>query len=105
MTFAQASLSPLPGVDVVPMHEQGVPILINRDLPRNGYWDHPVNCIRPGEMELQFVGFFDWDMLGFRDFRYYEVTIGASPTDADVVGRSALIECAAVRVLYGKPMI
>jgi hypothetical protein len=69
------------------------PIHINRDLPRGGYWDHPPTMLLPGEADLRFVRWFDFDPLGFRDFRYYEVHIVSSSVHAEISGRVALIEC------------
>lgn len=69
------------------------PIHINRDLPRSGYWDHPPLMLLPGEADLRFVRWFDFDQLGFRDFRYYEVHIVSSSVYADIPGRAALIDC------------
>jgi hypothetical protein len=92
----------LPGFRVVPIPDSGVPILINRDMPRRGYWDHPVSRIRPAEVELHLIRFFDFDELGFRDWRYYEVFIHSSATYPDTVGRAALIECKHATVLFSK---
>ena len=69
------------------------PIHINRDLPRGGYWDHPPTMLLPGEADLRFVRWFDFDELGYRDFRYYEVQIVSSSAHAEISGRAALIDC------------
>lgn len=89
----------LPGFRVVPGIEHGTPILINRDLPRSGYWDHPVNRVRPGNVELHLVRFFDFDVLGDREYRYLEVLVHASATYPGVVGRVALIEFGHAKVM------
>ena len=93
----------LPGFRVVPDGLYGARILINRDLPRGGSWDHPVSLVRPDEVELHLLGFFDFDELGFRDYRYFEVLIHSSPTYPDIVGRVALIEVHHAKVLFTKP--
>ncbi|MFN0078498.1 MAG: hypothetical protein ACKVY0_18730 [Prosthecobacter sp.] len=99
------SPSPLPlhGFCIVPLVEDGTPISINRDMPRSGYWDHPIALIRPSEVELHLLRFFDFDQLGCREFCYYEVVIHASATYPDLVGRDALIEVRNARVLFTKP--
>ena len=66
----------LEGFTIAPISE--CPIHINRDLSRCGYWDYPLERVRPEEVELAFLRFFDFDQLDFRDFRYYEVLIQAS---------------------------
>jgi hypothetical protein len=93
---------PLAGFRVVPDLERGTPILINRDLPRGGYWDHPISRVRSSEVELWLLRFFDFDQLGDRDYPYFEVSIHASPTYPDIVGRAALIEVANAKVLFSK---
>jgi hypothetical protein len=45
---------PLPGFTVVPILGHGTPIMINRDLPRSGYWDHPVTSIKPRDAEMNY---------------------------------------------------
>jgi hypothetical protein len=97
-----AEPTPLPGFRVIPAVTDGTPIHINRDIPRTGYWDHPVAEVRPDDVELHFLRFFDWDELGHRDFAYYEVMVHASRI-AEIVGRAALIKCAYARVLYDAP--
>ncbi len=84
---------PMRAFHVVPNAPLGVPIHVNRAAPRTGYWDHPPNRILPGEAELHFVRWFDFDQLDFRDFRYYEVQVATSSVHPEIVGRAALIEC------------
>ena len=95
--------SALPGFRIVPGGLYGASILINRDLPRSGYWDHPISEVRPDDVELHLLRFFDFDELGFRDYRYFEVFIHSSPTYPDIVGRVALIEVQHAKVLFTKP--
>jgi len=57
-----------------------------------GYWDHPVNRIRPGEAEMHFLEYFDWNRLDYLDFRYYRVQIAKFDSRPELVGREALIE-------------
>jgi hypothetical protein len=93
----------LRGFRVIPRSESGVPIMINRDLPGGGYWDHPISLVRPHDVELHLLRFFDFDQLGFRDFKYYEVMIHASETYPEIVGRAALIECEYAQVFQNDP--
>jgi hypothetical protein len=87
---------------VVPTGEDGTPILINRTSPPAGYWDHPVRSVKPEEVVLRFVRFWDWDDLGHRDFEYIEVAIEAFPQHSDLVARPALLEVQHVRVFFDK---
>jgi hypothetical protein len=93
-----AEPSPLQGFRIVPDSEQGTTISINRDLPRSGYWDYPIQRVGPADVELHLLRFFDFDQLGYRDFEYYEVSIHASGTYPDIVGRVALIDVDHARV-------
>ena len=93
-----AEPSVLPGFRIVP----GTPIFINRDLPRSGYWDHPVSRVRPDEVELHLLRFFDFDQLGYRDFRYFEIVVHASTKYPDIIDRAALIEVEHAKVLLDK---
>jgi hypothetical protein len=99
---AASSAKPLalPNFQIVPNSESGAPILINRDLPRSGYWDHPISEVKPSDVELHLLRFFDFDELNFRDFRYYEVVIQASKTHPEIIGRVALIEVEYTKVLF-----
>jgi hypothetical protein len=97
-----AEPSPLPSFRIVPAVEHGTPIFINRDLPRSGYWDHPVSRVRSDEVELHLLRFFDFDQLGYRDFRYFEVVVHALTKYPDIIGRAALIEFEHARVLFDK---
>jgi hypothetical protein len=93
------------GLRIVPDSEHGVPIMISRDQEGSGYWDHPVNRVGPNDAELEFVGFFDFDQLGFRNFRYYDVLIRSSLTHPEIAGRAALLDCDYAKVFYEKPRV
>jgi hypothetical protein len=64
--------------------------LINR-TGASGYWDDPVTQLEKGDCELRFIQFFDWWVLGFRDYAFYRVRIVASPRYPHLVGRDALV--------------
>ena len=78
---------------VVPSIETA-PIMIQNprpDKPR-GYWDHPINRLSPGEAEMHFLRYFDWNRMDYADLRYYHVVIARFDYHTDLVGREALIE-------------
>jgi len=85
---------------VIPVSESGVSININREKERSGYWDYPLQQIRPGEADLRYLKYFDFDMLGFRDFSYYQVRVVASNKYPDIVGRDALITTWHAKIFY-----
>ena len=64
--------------------------LINR-TGDSGYWDDPVTQLEKGDCELHFIQFFDWSVLGFRDFAFYRVRIVNSSRYPHLVGRDALL--------------
>jgi hypothetical protein len=89
---------PIPETD--PQGEHGVPILINRTHPASGYWDDPVKLVKPGDADMRFAGFFDWDVVGWRDFEFCRVVIAGFSTQPHVVGRLALIAPQYVDVMF-----
>jgi len=97
-----ASPNRLNDFHVIPVSEYGVPININREKERSGYWDHPLQQIRPGEADLRFLKYFDFDMLGFRDFYYYQVRIIGSDKYPDIIGRDALITTVHAKIFFNQ---
>ena len=85
---------PIPFFQILPSNEHGTPIMIQ--MPRQGaptgYWDDPVNLIKPRKAELQFIAYFDWNQMDYIDLRYYRVKIASFDAHPDLVGREALIE-------------
>jgi hypothetical protein len=83
---------PIPFFQVVP-NSKVIPIMIQNPRPNNpsGYWDHPVNCISPGEAEMHFLGYFDWNRLDYVDFQYYRIQIAKFGGRSELVAREALI--------------
>jgi hypothetical protein len=63
-----------------------------RSAKETGYWDHPLNRVKPGEAELHFIAYFDWNHMDYVDFRYYRVRIARFDGHSDVDGRDALID-------------
>lgn len=89
--FLASRSNPIMNIHIVPAFEYGVPISINRNIPPSGYWDYPKNIIEPKEVDLRYIGLFDFDLLGFRNFEFYLVRIVNSTTDKLVINRNALI--------------
>lgn len=84
--------SAIPFFRIVPRGHE--PIMIQNPRPGvgTGYWDHPVNSIQPGQAELLFIEYFDWNRLDYADLRYYRVRIAGFQTQPDLVAREALID-------------
>jgi hypothetical protein len=84
----------IPFFRVVPSLEHGTPILIQSPRPGapTGYWDDPVNLVKPRQAELLFIAYFDWGQMDYIDLRYYRVKIASFDAHTELVGREALIE-------------
>ena len=93
---AQIFRSPMPFLRVTPS-SQTAPILIGEG---GGRWDHPVKSVDSDKVEMNFIGFFDWNQLDYLDFTYYRVKIARLDGHPDVVGREALIERQYARVKF-----
>ncbi len=91
--------APMRALHVVPRTESGVPIMINRTTPRCGYWDDPVDRVRPSDVCLEFVRFFDWAELERRDFRYVQVHIAGFTGRPHLLGRRALLDSEYVNII------
>jgi hypothetical protein len=75
------------------------PIMLNREL-ESGYWDHPIKEVTR-EAVLQFISFFDWDQLHYRDNQYVRVLVTGWPSHPELVGKHALIESQYARYAEG----
>jgi hypothetical protein len=85
---------PISYLRIAPSSSYGCPIMIARptlEVPR-GLWDDPVNRVTAAQADLHFLEFFDWNLLDYRDFQYYRVSITAFNEQPHLVGREALIE-------------
>jgi hypothetical protein len=84
----------IPFFHIIPTIGHGAPIMIQNPRPGapTGYWDDPVTIIKPGEAELVFIAYFDWNEMDYIDLRYYRVRITAFSAHPELVGREALIE-------------
>ena len=80
-------------------------IFINREIPRCGSWDDPVKRAEPDEAKLQFVHYFDFDIMGCRDFEYYEVLIRRFDRHPHQVGRHALVRVRSAQVLVDETVL
>jgi len=89
---------------VVPTIAHGTPIMIEnpREGYGNGYWDHPIGAVRPEDVELKYIEYFDWDMLGIREYRYYMVEILRFEGHPELERRRALLDVAHARVTVSK---
>lgn len=74
-------------------------LMINRDKPAAGYWDHPTEVVTTSGLELRLISLFDWDSLGFREFRYFRVRI-LKADDHDLIGRDALADTSSCKIEY-----
>jgi len=94
MPLCDVFVEPIPFFQIVPSIASGTPIMIQNPRPgaSTGYWDSPVNLIRPREAELQFIAYFDWNRLDYIDLRYYRVKIASFDAHPELAGREALIE-------------
>jgi hypothetical protein len=90
---------PLGFLHVVP-HGSETSLLINRAIPAVGYWDDPVTSLDAADTELQFIRYFDWDVVGMQDLEYYLVRITRSGRHPHLVGRDALVPVRDTRVLH-----
>jgi hypothetical protein len=96
--------APMRRLFVMPSAPGGAPILINRDRARShGYWDHSMKSIRPDEATLLMAGFFDFDCVGLRDFKYLKVFIAAASPKLDIAGRWALFDFEYARISIDEP--
>ena len=83
---------PIPFFRIVPTCDAPIMIQNPRSARETGYWDDPTNRIKPGQAELQFIAYFDWNRMDYADLRYYRVKIIRFEAHPDVIGREALID-------------
>ena len=53
--------------------------------------DHPLKEVT-ADARMEFVSFFDWDQLDFRDRRYVRLVVSAWPSHPEAVGKHAFME-------------
>ena len=57
-----------------------------------GYWDDPVNLVKPGQAELLFIAHFDWNQMDYIDLRYYPVKIASEYTGVELLADEETVE-------------
>lgn len=85
---------------LIPRSAHGVPVMISRERPNRGSWDHPITRLAPGDAEIAFAAHFDWDEHALIDFRYYRGEILQSSKHPDIVGHELLIETQYADIFY-----
>ena len=92
----------IPFFHIVPTFDVSILIQNPRSATETGYWDHPVNRIKPGEADLLFIAYFDWNRMDYVDLRYYRSKIIRFDAHPDVVGHEALIGREHTTVQFGE---
>lgn len=77
------------------------PIMISRTSD-SGPWDHPVRIVTQNAT-MDFVCFFDWDSLGYRDHRYVRVEVTDDQSQPPLCRQHGLIETQYVRFSISPP--
>jgi hypothetical protein len=103
----QSKLEPLNFITVSPSDDSGIPLNINRDRgsSKREYWDHPVDFIKPDDVDMKFIDFYDFDQYGFRDFEFYLVNIKESSIDTNLKERNALVKTKHARIFFDSSKI
>ena len=82
----------------------GCPWMLNRELPvAHGYWDYP-DAKFLQSIHAEFVRFFDFDWLAYRDYRYVMVFVSTAPGLQEIENRYALVETQYVRYSLAKSL-
>jgi len=90
---------PLAEYRIITDANRRIPLMVNRDVPVSGYWDHPVAWIPWTDMNvIHPINFFDFDVRGWRRIQYYQARIVNCPSNPEINGRDALIECTDVEI-------
>ncbi len=84
--------------------DTSLPILVNRDIPPSGYWDHPINWIPSGENHtICPICFFDFGTLEWRKMEYLRVKIINCKSNPELNGRDALVKLDNVEIEVAEP--
>ena len=75
-------------------HEVELRVDSNRSSDPSHVWGDPIVRLTSNgnSHRLRFLRFFDWDVLGARDFRFLEVVIELLNDRPELTGRHALVE-------------
>ena len=82
-----------------------IPSLLIEDPAAKGVWKVVNGPFKADDIKLSLLDFFDWQILDWRDFRYYLVRIDAFQPDSSWVGCQGLVEVGNVDVLWESPGI
>lgn len=88
----KSTFHPINRIKTIPISSTEIPVMINRTIPASGYWDDPVKVIKASDVDLAFIGFFDWDEYNIKDCHYYRVRILDCKSQSNLIGKDALIE-------------
>ncbi len=84
---------PSPILRVVPRIRSLILVQRSNALGQASYWDQEKDlAVEAGEVELEFLGYFDFSQIPIMDFRYYRCRILRFPRRAQYEGKEALIE-------------
>lgn len=84
-------------ITIMPSSDR-MPVMISRDLS-GPYYDYPIAYLEPGDAQIAFREYFDWNQFGLIDFGYYLGVIVSSSKYPEIVGHQVLIQ-----TIYGKVM-
>jgi hypothetical protein len=90
---------------VTPRTQRTIPSLMFENPDFKGTWKIVNGPFGPGDINLSLLDFFDWNQVGWRDFRYYLVRIHECRADQSLVGCRGLVEVEHVDVLWEPPGI
>ena len=79
-------------------------ILINREVS-SGYWDYPIETVEESDVDLRFIHYFDWWMIGHRDFEFFRIVISSSSAHPELNGKHALVRPLNVRVEFDESIL
>ena len=98
--FRPANLLPYQEVPFIHVVPKGMCIAhVNREI-ESGYWDHPISELKEGDVDMRFVHYFDWWVLGHREFEFIRVLIISSAEHPELNGRHALVKPLNVKVEF-----
>jgi hypothetical protein len=82
-----------------------IPSLMIERPQAKGVWELINGPFSGEQIKLSLIDFFDWQLLGWRDFRYYLVKIDEFHPDPSLRDCKALVEVGDVDVLWEPPGI
>lgn len=94
--------TPQPYLRVVPnTAPSGIPVLWAREDADGRSWHWKELTLTSAEIELHFMGYFDWsDEQGYRDYHNYRARIASYPADPALEGAELLIEVIHASVVF-----